>query len=290
MKPKIAIFDLTDCEGCELEFINLREKLTSIVGQTSIANWRLGSTNNDPGPFDITFIEGSPITDADIATVKQARAVSRIVVSLGSCAALGGVQALLAGNARKQGVALVYGEKYKSNSQAPKPISYYVEVDIHLPGCPINVNELEGVLGALLAGRFPTEARYPVCLECKARENECLLLNGEACLGPVTKGGCEAACPSKGLRCWGCFGALRGGNTVAMKHLLEVKFGAKRTKQLLEIFYSQQDEFKVLYPSSSVFPGQKPGNQPSKILDSRLRGNDGKGAVRISVAKPKEKE
>jgi len=248
MKPKIAIFDLTDCEGCELEFINLREKLTEVVEQTEIANWRLGSTNADPGPFDITFIEGTPITDEDISTVKQARAVSKIVVSLGSCADLGGVQAWLGSSARKDGLALVYGEKYKRNSHAPKPISYYIDVDIHLPGCPINKNELEVVLGALLAGRMPRESRYPVCLECKARENECLLLAGEACLGPITKGGCEAACPSKGLRCWGCFGALRGGNTVAMKKLLEEKYGKVRAKQLLAIFFSQQDEYKALYP------------------------------------------
>lgn len=248
MMPRIAIFDLTDCEGCELEFINLREKLTETLGQVEVANWRLGSTNRDLGPFDITFIEGAPITEDDVAIVKQARAVSRIVVSLGSCADLGGVQAILGANARKKGLELVYGEKYQSNSKAPKPISYYIDVDIHLPGCPINTTELEEVLGALLAGRKPTEARFPVCLECKARENECLLLTGEACLGPITKGGCEAVCPSKGLRCWGCFGALRGGNIVAMRELLVKKWGKERAEQLLAIFYSQQDEYKALYP------------------------------------------
>jgi sulfhydrogenase subunit delta len=246
-RSKIAIFDLTDCEGCELEFINLREKLTSLVEQVDIANWRLGSTNTDPGPFDITFIEGSPITETDIEIVKRARAVSRLVISLGSCADLGGVQAWTGVGARNKGLKLVYGEKYKSSSKAPKPISYYIDVDIHLPGCPINQNELAEVLGVLLAGRKPTEGRYPVCLECKAKENECLLLSGQACLGPVTKGGCEAVCPSKGLRCWGCFGALRGGNTVAMKGILEERFGKERAKQLLGIFYSEQDEYKALY-------------------------------------------
>jgi len=247
MKPRIAIFDLTDCEGCELEFINLREKLTAVLGQVDVANWRLGSTNTDPGPFDITFIEGSPISEKDIEIVKQARAVSRIVVALGSCADLGGVQAWITSGSRNKGMKLVYGEKYKTSSKHPKPLSYYIDVDVRLPGCPINQNELEIVLGALLAGKKPTEARYPVCLECKARENECLLLSGQACLGPVTKGGCEAVCPSRGLRCWGCFGALRGGNTKAMKQMLEQRFGKERARQLLAIFFSQQDEYKALY-------------------------------------------
>jgi hypothetical protein len=203
---------------------------------------------------------------------------------------LGGVQAWLGSGARKQGLKLVYGEKYKSNSHAPKPISYYIDVDIHLPGCPVNQNELADVLGALLAGRTPTEARYPVCLECKARENDCLLLAGEACLGPVTKGGCEAACPSRGLRCWGCFGALRGGNTKAMKKKLEVMFGPERTQQLLAMFYSEQDEYKALYASSPVIPGRKPGNQLQPAIDSRLRENDERGSGQATNTTKKEKE
>ena len=247
MKLKIAIFDLTDCEGCELEFINLREKLTSIAEQTEIANWRLGSTNNDPGPFDVAFVEGSPITDVDIEMLKQVRAVSRIVVSLGSCADLGGVQSALGQKGWEKGLKLVYGEKYKTKNRYPKPISYYIDVDVHLPGCPVNQDELAEFLGALLVGRMPTEARFPVCLECKANENECLLLAGQPCLGPVTKGGCNAACPSKGMSCRGCFGTLSGGNLPAIKKQFIEKFGEERTEQLLATFYSQQDEYKVLY-------------------------------------------
>lgn len=290
MKLKIAIFDLTDCEGCELEFINLREKLTSIYEQTEIASWRMGSTNNDPGPFDVTFIEGSPISEKDIEAVKQARAVSRIIVALGSCADLGGIQSLLGDTEWKKGVKLVYGEKYKTSGRAAKPLSYYIDVDVHLPGCPINQDELADFLGALLAGRMPTEAKYPVCLECKANENECLLLAGEACLGPVTKGGCDAACPSKGLRCWGCFGALKGGNIKAMKNMFEEKFGKERAEQLLATFYSQQDEYKGLYTPSPVIPGRKPGSQASKKLDSRLRGNDRESASRVQGINPKEEK
>ena len=66
-KLKIAIFDMTDCEGCELEFINLREKLARLADSADFANWRLASDNHNPGPFDVTFIEGTPITEEDIA-------------------------------------------------------------------------------------------------------------------------------------------------------------------------------------------------------------------------------
>lgn len=245
-KPKIAIFDLTDCEGCELEFINLREKLTEVVCQVDVANWRMASDNHDVGPFDITFIEGSPITQADIDAIKQARAASKIIVTLGSCAELGGIQASISADSWEKGLKEVYGEGYKTKNKPPKPVSYYIDVDLHLPGCPINTDELERFLGALLINKKPTEVRFPVCLECKARETSCLLLEGEPCLGPVTKGGCNAVCPSRGLRCWGCFGALRGGNTQALATLFIEKYGPKRAKQLLSSFFSQQDEFKGL--------------------------------------------
>jgi sulfhydrogenase subunit delta len=242
MKPKIAIFDLTDCEGCELEFINLREKIIDITENADIANWRLASDTHDTGPFDITFIEGSPISEADIEIVKQARAASRVVVSLGSCADLGGIQASIASPEREKGIKAVYGEKYKRKSKKPKPISYYIEVDYHLPGCPINKEELAKFLASLLVLKAPESVRYPVCLECKARENNCLYLEGEPCLGPITKGGCDAVCPSRGLRCWGCFGELEGANTAAFKKNLAEKVGGKRSKVILDTFQKDESE------------------------------------------------
>jgi coenzyme F420-reducing hydrogenase gamma subunit len=247
-KLKIAVFDMTDCEGCEVVMVGLREKLVHLAGQTIIANWRLASHNTNSGSFDITFIEGSPISETDIEAVKQIRAASKIVIALGSCAVMGGVQAALGPKEWQKSLAEVYGKDYKTKSKSPKPLSYYIDVDYAIPGCPVDASELADFIAAVLANRKPTEIRYPVCLECKARENECLLLEGQPCLGPVTKGGCEAACPSRGLRCWGCFGALRGGNQKALKNNFEKKFGKERTEQLLGAFFTEQTEYKELYP------------------------------------------
>ena len=248
-KLQIAIFDMTDCEGCELTFINLREKLARIAEQADFANWRLASDDGNAGPFDITFIEGTPITENDIVALKQARKASRIIVSLGSCADLGGVQGMTGASGWKQGVPLVYGGKYRTASKAPRPLSYYIDIDFRLPGCPVSPTELERFLGAFMVNKRPDEKRYPVCLECKAKENTCLLLEGEPCLGPVTKGGCEAACPSRGLRCWGCFGALRGGNQKALKTMLDAKYGRERTEQVFGAFMTHQDEYRGMYPN-----------------------------------------
>ncbi len=247
-KIKIAVFDMTDCEGCEVVMVSIREKLVHLANQTIIANWRLASHNTSTGSFDVTFIEGSPISESDIELVKQARAASKVIVALGTCAAFGGVQSSLGNASWKKGITEVYGKEYKTKSKPPKPLSYYIDVDYVIPGCPVDAGELADFIASLLANRRPSEVRYPVCLECKARENGCLLLAGEPCLGPVTKGGCEAACPTRGLRCWGCFGALSGGNQLALKKSFDKRFGKERTEQLLGTFFSEQAEYKELYP------------------------------------------
>lgn len=256
-KLKISIIDLTDCEGCELEFVNLGKKLADIADQTNIADWRFASRSNDKGNFDLTFIEGSPITETDIERVKRARVNSKLIVTLGSCAELGGIQGYLSETEWTKGIKEVYGEKYKTKSKPPKPVSYYINVDYHLPGCPINPNELANFLSAIIVKRKPSAATYPVCLECKAKETTCLLLEGQPCLGPITKGGCEAVCPEKGLRCWGCFGPLKGGNPKALKNFFDEKFGKERTRTILSSFYSQKDEFKALYLNEKTVKKEK---------------------------------
>jgi coenzyme F420-reducing hydrogenase gamma subunit len=241
---KLAVFDLTDCEGCELQFLTLREELAKRGQDFTIANWRLLSDVGDPGPFDVTFIEGSPITEDDIEVVKRARAVSDKIITLGICAVLGGVQAALPANARAKNLQKVYGKKYKTTSKPPKPVSYYIDVDVDIPGCPVNPQELESLLSALFAGKEFKEAKYPVCLECKAAGNTCLFLEDGFCMGPVTKGGCGAPCPSPGQRCYGCFGPVAGANLKAMENVAGKYTDKKYLKDNMELYFKESEEYK----------------------------------------------
>jgi sulfhydrogenase subunit delta len=241
-KIKIAIFDLTDCEGCELQFLALREKLAHLGHDFEIDNWRLGTSDAHNGPYDVTFIEGSPIAESDIEIVKQARAVSKTIITLGICADLGGVQASIPETARKKNLASIYGAKYTTTSKAPKPISYYIDVDIHLPGCPVSTVELERLLGCLFAGKKFIPAYYPVCLDCKVAGNACLFLDEGYCLGPVTKGGCGAPCPAAGLRCYGCFGPFAQANFGALKNAAK-HMSDSAIDQSLELFMNKSNEY-----------------------------------------------
>lgn len=243
-KIKIAIFDLTDCEGCELQFLALREKLLKKGNDFEITNWRLANEKNSDGPFDITFVEGSAIAESDIEILKQARRVSKIIITLGACSDLGGPQSALSEKSRKNNLTEVYGPKYKTSSNAPKPISYYVDVDIHLPGCPVNEEELERLLSCLFAGKKFTPKNYPVCLDCKAAGNPCLFLDEGFCLGPVTRGGCKAPCPSNGVRCFGCFGPIEDANLSALEKVTEKHISKNDLDNAVNLFFTNTDTYK----------------------------------------------
>jgi len=220
-KPKIGIFDLTDCEGCELQILNLKGKLLKLAEIVDIPIWRLGRSATGFGPFDISFIEGTPMSEDDIKIAKKVRASSKAVVALGACAHLGGIPQALDEKKRKKFLREVYGDNYKTGSSPAKPLSSHIHVDYYIHGCPIDLDEAEKVIVNLIMDKNPVGPSYPVCLECKERENPCLFLKNEPCQGPITEGGCKALCPSNGLRCWGCQGHVKNANLEAMEKNLE---------------------------------------------------------------------
>ena len=97
------------------------------------------------------------------------------------------------------------------------PVTAHIPVDLELYGCPIDRYQLLGVISAILAGRRPKIAGHSVCEECKARGTVCLLVSrGTPCLGPVTRAGCGAICPSVDRGCFGCFGPTETANTSSL--------------------------------------------------------------------------
>lgn len=107
--------------------------------------------------------------------------------------------------------------EYISSLATSTPISAHVQVDYELHGCPIDRRQLLEVIVAHLVGRAPVIPDHSVCQECKARGTVCLLVaKGTPCLGPVTRSGCEALCPSVDRGCFGCFGPSESANTTSL--------------------------------------------------------------------------
>lgn len=205
-KPKVAIFEFTDCEGCQVELVGLREKLAEIASQVDVVRWRLAQERVEPGPYDITIVEGTPITKEEQRMLRGVRGASKYLIAFGSCATLGGIPAIIDKEKRAYWYRKIYGSKYKPRGIDALPLSAFVEVDFLIQGCPINGDEVVRVIQELLAGKVPKERGYSVCFECKQAGNPCRLIDGKPCLGPITQGGCRAICVTSGSACWGCFG------------------------------------------------------------------------------------
>jgi coenzyme F420-reducing hydrogenase gamma subunit len=224
-KPKVGIFGLTGCAGDQLVILNCEDELLQLVDLLDIKSFVMASSNPDEETeLDIALVEGAVVTDRDEQLLLQIRERSRLLVALGTCAVWGGVAAHGEGNWALM-LGQVYGdmaERYDA-SQA-RALNELVKVDAAITGCPIEKHELIAAISQLLNGNLPVFAHYPVCTECKMRENECLLVNANAfCVGALTVAGCNARCPTLGVPCIGCRGPAPDANFDYAKCLFATK-------------------------------------------------------------------
>jgi len=114
-----------------------------------------------------------------------------------------------------------------------KPLSQVVDVDYYLPGCPPPPKLIFDAVEAIAKGELPQKGSIlaperSVCDECprvkeekkiseikrvidfQAEPEKCLLEQGIVCMGPATRGGCEARCVNANMPCTGCGGPCPG--------------------------------------------------------------------------------
>ena len=220
--PCIAVESLTGCAG---ELLVILENVSKLLPYVRISRFPFAQSKNDEGPVDITFLEGSVSQPHDLERLKKIRAHSRWLVAVGNCAVWGCVQKGGCKNGEeKERLKKIYGPESKIETLPPAPLSDHVQVDVKLSGCPINDTQFMAVTASLLKDHLPYITKKPVCLECKLRENACVLIeNNLPCLGPVTAGGCGALCPSVGAACYGCWGPCESPQMDAMAIVLQEK-------------------------------------------------------------------
>jgi coenzyme F420-reducing hydrogenase gamma subunit len=99
------------------------------------------------------------------------------------------------------------------------------------------------VLKSLILGRKPEIFDHAVCVECKLKENECVLDKGMFCLGPVTRAGCDAICPTFGQYCTGCRGVISNVNEKgAINMLKQHGFSTKEALKKMQMFNALEIE------------------------------------------------
>ena len=110
-----------------------------------------------------------------------------------------------------------------------KSLHQTVDVDYFLPGCPPTPDQIMTAVGAIAENKLPPKGTIigpmkSVCDECRFEktekkikeikrvyevdkiEDKCLLEQGIICLGPATRGGCDARCLDANMPCTGCGG------------------------------------------------------------------------------------
>ncbi len=207
-KPRLAIFKFSSCDGCQLTLLDLEDELLALAGEVEVAYFLEASSRAQGGPFDVTLVEGSVATEHDVARLRQIRRRSRHLVAIGACATAGGIQALRNFGDLRDFASGVYPRPQQLEVLATStPISEHVPVDFELNGCPVDRRQLLEVVLAFLNRRRPVVPGHSVCIECKLRSSECVVVaRGLPCLGPITRAGCGAICPAYGRGCYGCFG------------------------------------------------------------------------------------
>lgn len=119
-----------------------------------------------------------------------------------------------------------------------RALDQVIDVDYYIPGCAPTPPVVKNAVLTLLSGKLPPKGTVlasdkALCNECPLNESKpdegikikefkryyepeevdpekCLLLQGLPCLGPVTRGGCDALCVKANMPCTGCFGPLDG--------------------------------------------------------------------------------
>lgn len=216
-KPKVAVFDFTGCEGCELQLLNREENLVDFLSLLDIVNFREAISDRGDD-YAIAIIDGCISRDDEIERIKKIREKAAVLVALGSCACFGGVSRLKNAFELEMVKREVYGD-FKIETSTVKALDEVVKVDVKIPGCPPHKPEIERIVQKVLLGLPVSFPNFPMCVECKQQAIPCQYDLGRICLGPITKAGCNAACTKAGIGCWGCRGPAVEPN---FKFLIEI--------------------------------------------------------------------
>jgi len=247
-KPKVAFFDFTSCEGCQLSILNLETELLDLLEIIDIVMFREAMSEKSE-TYDIAIIEGSYTRKKDLPRLEKIRETASIVIAMGACAHIGGINALRNKQTRDEVQKAVYPNNpylFETNEKA-MPISAAIKVDAVVPGCPVDVKEFVMIVKNLVLGKNLGLPTHPVCMECKMNENTCVYELGKTCLGPIVRAGCDAICISSGGECIGCRGLVPEPNInfqkdIMKKHGQEVRHLLTTTNLFMTEMLSAKEE------------------------------------------------
>jgi F420-non-reducing hydrogenase small subunit len=273
-KLKLAIYWGAGCGGCDVSVLDLHERILDVAAAADLVFWpialdtKLADVEALPdGHIDACLFNGAIRSSENEHVARLLRKKSKLLVAYGSCAHLGGIPGLAnfdsvealkkvvyqqtpstvnpEGTVPTEKTAMPVGELDLPRLNARvAPLDEVVPVDYYVPGCPPALDQVQAVLGALIAGELPERgsvlgaSSVALCEECKRRKSEkrvkafrdlatfipdpevCFIDQGIVCCGPATRAGCGFQCSKANMPCRGCYGppdgiADQGGKLVS---------------------------------------------------------------------------
>src|SRR5215471_12929150 len=155
-QPRLAVWKFSSCDGCQLQLLDCEDELLELAGRVEVSYFLEASSFRGRGPYDLSLVEGSVATPADVERIQRVRRLSRRLVAIGACATAGGIQALRNFTELREVAAAVYPRpELLSSLETSTPISAHVPVDLELQGCPVDRRQLLEVIAAFLQRRRP---------------------------------------------------------------------------------------------------------------------------------------
>lgn len=207
-KPKFAMYWAASCGGCEIAFLDIREKILDFDAAADLVFCPcvMDTKYNDveamaDGEIDVTLFNGGIRNEENLHLARLLRQKSKVLVAFGSCAYEGCIPGLANLTTKEEILDYVYRQSpsvNKGNKVLPqlvtetpagpltlpdifeslKPLGQVVDVDYFLPGCPPVAEQIWSVLEAILAGNLPPKGSIvgvnpkTVCDECKRTKEE----------------------------------------------------------------------------------------------------------------------
>lgn len=220
--PRVSVFGLASCFGCQLQITNREDHLMEVLGQFDLGYWQMTSSAPKPRDYDVAIIEGAVTTRESADLVREIRDTASVVIAIGSCATTGGVPGMAAAGLERM-EREVYPEGVPAASGHPvdpRPVADLIDVDYEVRCCPIDFWEFTEVLEAALKGSNHYPLTRTMCGDCKANETRCFYDRGQVCLGLVTMAGCHARCVNLGRPCNGCRGISPDASLEGARHVV----------------------------------------------------------------------
>lgn len=210
-KPKVAIYWMTACGGCDEAIVDLDEAILTVADAVDIVLWPVALDfkyesirKMKKGEITLSILHGSVRNSEQEEMATLLREKSQLVLAFGSCACFGGTPGLAnfrskedifnwvyrdaptvvnPNNNRPQPETIVNGNKLTLPEffEHVYPLDDIIDVDYYLPGCPPPPNLIANAVFAVLEDKLPPRGATlapgkPLCDTCPRNKSKPLRL------------------------------------------------------------------------------------------------------------------